>query len=100
MNGKKEFINRELNKEQMEELMYQILEELYFIKTINQLEKKLEIDSSVLSLTLWKMIEKGLVKIMMKYDDEIELNKEEFELNSKNYHYIASKKGLIWHNSL
>lgn len=84
----------------MEDIFYDILEELYFIQTFDELTRKLNLESNVLQRYLWKMYELGLVKTMVNFDEEIEQNEEEFERNFKKYHYIASKKGLMWHNSL
>lgn len=84
----------------MNEIFYDILDELYFIRTFEELLEKLNLESNVLQGYLWKMLEEGLIKTMVNFDEEIEQNKENFEQNFKKYHYIASKKGLMWHNSL
>ncbi len=84
----------------MEDIFYDILEELYFIQTFDGIAEKLNLESNVLQRYLWKMYDSGLVKTMVNFDEEVEQNEEEFEQNFKKYHYIASKKGLMWHNSL
>ena len=84
----------------MDDIFYEILEELYFIETFEGLKAKLSYETNVLQGYLWIMLEKDLIKIMVNFDEEIEQNKEEFEQNFQKYHYIASKKGLMWHNSL
>lgn len=84
----------------MKEIFYDILDELYFIRTFEELLEKLNLESNVLQGYLWTMLEEGLIKTMVNFDEEIEQNKEIFALNFKKYHYIASKKGLMWHNSL
>jgi hypothetical protein len=84
----------------MEDIFYDILEELYFIQTFDGIVEKLNLESNVLQRYLWKMYDLGLIKTMVNFDEEIEQNEEEFERNFKKYHYIASKKGLMWHNSL
>lgn len=94
MNGKEE------NIKTMSSVHSEILDELYFIATYEDILKELNLSDSTLRVELWQMIENGLVKVMSNYDEEIELNKEGFEQNLKKYHYIASKKGLMWHNSL
>jgi transcription initiation factor IIE alpha subunit len=84
----------------MEDIFYDILEELYFIQTFDGIVEKLNLESNVLQRYLWKMYDLGLIKTMVNFDEEIEQNEEEFERNFKKYHYIAAKKGLMWHNSL
>lgn len=84
----------------MEDIFYDILEELYFIQTFDGIAEKLNLESNVLQRYLWKMYDLGLVKTMVNFDEEVEQNEEEFKQNFKKYHYIASKKGLMWHNSL
>jgi hypothetical protein len=77
----------------------EVLDELYFICSFDQLKNALS-HINDLKKVVWCMVELGLVKIMVNFDEEIELNKEDYEVNLGKYHYIASKKGLIWHNSL
>lgn len=86
-------------KPQMDELHYDIIDELYFITTFDQLLSSIGLEEQVVKEKIWELIEIQHVKAMVNYDNELELNKETFENNFRIYHYIATKKGLMWHNT-
>lgn len=96
MSGKEEI----LKTEKLTSQEYDILDELYFICTLDQLLKNLTMDDSELRNHLERLFRKGWVKVFYKgTEDEVEsekVAKDEFE----NYHFLASKAGLKAHNTL
>jgi hypothetical protein len=49
--------------------------------------------------TLKAMIEKGWVKCFLNQFSEVVSSTEGFEDNFRNYYYLATKEGLLAHNS-
>lgn len=77
-----------------------ILDELYFVISFDELEKSVNLEDILLKNTLKDLIEKGWVKIYSKdKTEEIEYVTEEFDSNFHTYSYLATKKGLLVHNS-
>ena len=89
-----------IGKEENTDNYYSIIDELYFIETFDKLKTETNIEENILKQCLWELISNDYVKIMHNYDEEISVAIEEFEEKFKIFHYIASKKGLKWHNSL
>ncbi len=83
-----------------EEVYEIILDNTYFITDFEKLRKDTEIDSQLLFQYLWEMINLDFLKVMINFDEEIIVNSIEFEKKYQKYHYIATKKGLKWHNSI
>lgn len=96
MSGKEEI----LKTEKLTPQEYDILDELYFICTLDQLLKNLTMDDSELRNHLEQLFRKGWVKVFYKgTEDEVEsgeVSKGQFE----NYHFLATKAGLKAHNTL
>ena len=79
---------------------FDILDELYFVKSLFDLEKVLECAQYDLKEELWKVILKGWAKAIDSHDQEMILTKEEFLNSSENLKFIATKKGLLAHNQV
>jgi DNA-binding MarR family transcriptional regulator len=89
-----------LNSENLTPQEYDILDELYFICTFDQLLKNLTMDDSELRNHLEQLFRKGWIKVFYKgTEEEVEfedVSQDQFE----NYHFLATKAGLKAHNSL
>ncbi len=83
----------------MNNIEYDILDELYFVQSFESLKSILQLEETLLKATLWQLILDQLVKCMLDFDEEVTISNDDFEENFKKYHYIASKKGLFLHNS-
>jgi len=83
----------------MTEIEFDVLDELYFLQSYEYLVKTLKMDDAKLKPTLISLLEKGWVKCYRTPNDEIEFDNSEFESEYWNYHYLASKAGLLAHNS-
>jgi hypothetical protein len=83
----------------MTELEFDILDKLYFPSNIAHLQKEIRLSVTLIKDTLWQMKKKDWIKILKNYDEEYDPTEEEFQKYFENYHYIATKKGLMLHNS-
>ncbi|MFN3315695.1 MAG: transporter [Raineya sp.] len=78
---------------------FDILDEIYFVETFENIRQKLNINSQTLKETLKSMIEKGWVKCFANQYTEVIFDTRSFEENYQVYHYLATKEGLLAHNS-
>lgn len=81
----------------MTDLEFDVLDELYFVSSYQQLAEACELDELKLIETLAILFEKGWVKVLQTVDDEA---REPLELPTRfhTYYYLATKKGLHAHN--
>lgn len=83
----------------MTDLEFDILDELYFLINFEKLASDLGMEEKDLANELVNLVGKGWVKV---YDGDNELEVGELDFlhkNYKNYNYLASKSGLLAHNS-
>lgn len=83
----------------MTDIEYDILDELYFVISFVDLGEALGMEEKMLKLELGKLVERKWVKCFGSVSDELPEEAVDFERNYQNYHYLASKEGLIQHNS-
>lgn len=83
----------------MTDLEFDILDEIYFVETFENLHLKLNINAQTLKETLKSMIEKGWVKCFANQYTEVILDTSFFEEYYQVYYYLATKEGLLAHNS-
>jgi len=81
------------------DLEFELIDALYFTLPFGRLKAELEWEENVLKEELLKLIRKGWVKcIEEKGDEEVE-DLQEIESNYKNLSFVATKEGLLEHNS-
>jgi hypothetical protein len=78
---------------------FEIIDELYFTISFNELFKHLDIEEALLKNELWDLIKKGWVKCMEKITDNEMEDFMRYDIEYKNFNYLATKKGLLAHNS-
>ncbi|MFL5729373.1 MAG: transporter [Cytophagaceae bacterium] len=84
----------------MTDLEFEIMDELYFIMPFEGLMKHLSMPETDLLHALQNLIEKGWVKCLEKETDrELEVPPD-FKAEYKKYNYLATKAGLLAHNSI
>ncbi|MDX2196462.1 MAG: hypothetical protein NW207_08590 [Cytophagales bacterium] len=83
----------------MTELQYQILDELYFMVHYNDLANTLQMDDEVLIRELCILIQKQWVDYYKTVDGIKSPDIENWTHYLKQYYYLASKSGLLVHNS-
>lgn len=83
----------------MTSIEFDVLDELYFLQSYMYLINTLKIDDKILHKTLLMLIKKGWVICYSSPTVEVKFEKRKFEKGYKNYHYLATKAGLLAHNS-
>lgn len=78
---------------------FEVLDELYFVTSYEDLRSSSEIPDDILKQTLVSLVKKGWVRIYSNMYEESEIEPIDFKTNPTKYHYLASKKGLMKHNS-
>lgn len=77
---------------------YEIMDQLYFVTSFEDIKELSGVEESVIASVLWMFINKGWVKIFAGPENEVEVVEEDFMTNFMKYHYLASKQGLLAHN--
>jgi hypothetical protein len=83
----------------MTDLEFDIMDELYFTIDFQELKKNLSMDEAKLKNALYALIQKGWVKCLeQETDREMEVHTN-FQSEYQKYNYLATKAGLLAHNS-
>ena len=83
----------------MTEEEYDLLDELYFVYSYDHLKKVLNWEDEKLLATLQLLYEKEWIKCFSAPDEEV-LRGGDIKNRGKSYFYLATKKGLMEHNSI
>ena len=83
----------------MTELEYEILDELYFVISFQDLKQQLSLEEVELKSALSSLLKQDYIKCFGNISDEIPPEQLDFENNYRKYHYLASKEGLFAHNT-
>jgi len=78
---------------------YELLDQLYFVVSFSEFQDIVGLEEQILIDTLWAMLTKGWIKCFKNPDIEIDPGEEDFRTNYGNYQYLASKQGLLVHNT-
>jgi hypothetical protein len=81
------------------DLEYDVLDELYFIQSFAQLVEATHLEEKELKQVLIKMQAKGWVRCYHSASDEIPQDDIDIDVNYTHYLYLASRNGLIKHNT-
>ena len=76
----------------------QIIDQLYFVTPFKMIAGEVDLSDEQLAAELWSLINKGWIKCYAGPENEIQVSRTEFDNQFTNYHYLASKKGLLEHN--
>jgi len=82
----------------MSEEEFDLLDELYFVQPYNYLKETLGWDDEKLLVNLQELNNKGFIKCLSHPDREIFDNIQISEKGTE-YFYLATKKGLMHHNT-
>lgn len=77
---------------------FDVLDELYFVQPFSYLIEELQMEEDDLKQVLRSLLQKGYIKCFFNMNDEVFDDQLNFEEEFKNYHYLASKQGLLAHN--
>lgn len=85
----------------MEDIEFDVLDELYFVQSFDDLQHALDLPLEQLLDTLSQLIERGWVKCFQQEGSDEVVNNEEINLPKyyNTYQYLATKEGLLAHNS-
>lgn len=78
---------------------FDVLDELYFVQSYKQLADLTGKSASELIPVLRDTYKKGWIKVMSNVDDELSEDEIDFQNHAESYYYLATKKGLLAHNS-
>lgn len=84
----------------MTDIEYDIIDELYFVISFEDLLRNVSIEEKVLVYQLKEMINKEWVRCFINISGDEPSKELDFENQYKNYYYLASKEGLKAHNTL
>ena len=82
----------------MTNIQFEIIDELYFVISFQELLAQLDLDVELLVDELHKLHQKGWIRIYDGIDKELE-NHVLLDESFSKYRFLASKKGLSEHNS-
>ncbi|PSR55663.1 hypothetical protein AHMF7605_20210 [Adhaeribacter arboris] len=84
----------------MTEIEFEIMDELYFVTSFQQLGNALLRTHEELCHSLQDLVVRGYVKCFYPDPDtEIEYNQVKFSKECQQYYFLATKAGLMVHNS-
>ena len=83
----------------MNDLEFDVLDELYFIKAFNEILVSTQLESKELRGILMKLFDQGWIRCYRSASDEVMPEDVDIELDYMKYFYLISKAGLIAHNS-
>ena len=78
---------------------FEILDELYFVQTFDALLNSTGFSEPELKRWLNHLIDKGWVKCLDTSTEKVLSDSLDFSNHYKNYRYLATKAGLLAHNS-
>ncbi|MBU2913882.1 MULTISPECIES: hypothetical protein [Reichenbachiella] len=78
---------------------YDVLDELYFLVSFQELKTSVGMEEDELLSVLTKLQKKDWIKCFEEPDVELESKDVDLEINFRKYHYLATKTGLKAHTS-
>lgn len=78
---------------------FDVLDELYFVTSFEQLKGATELAPGQLIQILESIYHKGWVKIMKTVDEEVPHDQLDLPNMADKYYFLATKDGLLAHNS-
>lgn len=83
----------------MNELEIDLMDELYFVQSYNEVKSALEWEDEILQKHLLDLHQKEYVKMLINHDEEYEgATNGEKSIPWMNLYFLATKKGLLEHN--
>ena len=78
---------------------FDVMDELYFLQSFDALAKSVVFSENELKNVLHVLMKKGWLRSYINPNDEIAFDEAKFEKDYHKYYYLASKEGLLAHNS-
>jgi len=83
----------------MSDLEYDVLDELYFVQSYEALTGSTGFEDDLLKKVLKKLLSKKWIKCLSSMTEEIAYDDVDFDKDFRNIFYLATKSGLLAHNS-
>ena len=83
----------------MSDQEFDVLDELYFVQSFDEVKEATDLEDETLKQVLQGLMEKGWIRCMDSREGEVNADKIDFQTHYKQYFYLATKKGLLAHNS-
>ncbi|MEL7145488.1 MAG: hypothetical protein AAFO69_03900 [Bacteroidota bacterium] len=83
----------------MSDLEYDVLDELYFVQSYSGLLESIGFEEDLLNKVLKKLLAKKWIKCLRSQTEEITYEELDFEKDFRSIFYLATKSGLLAHNS-
>lgn len=82
----------------MSDVEFDVLDELYFVVSFNDLANSTQLNPEKLKEVLTLLHGKGWLKVYKNASEELPLGAFRFEENAQEFFFLASKAGLLAHN--
>lgn len=83
----------------MTEEEFDVMDELYFVQPYQYLKETLDLEETKILTALDSLYQQGLIKCLKSPDEEC-FNKVDIFKEGVNLFFLATKKGLMAHNTL
>jgi hypothetical protein len=83
----------------MTDIEFDVLDELYFVTSFELLAKQVGLPEQILKDTLYTMLQKGWIKCFKTASEELPVSELQFDSAYRHYYFLATKAGLLAHNS-
>ena len=77
---------------------FDVLDELYFVISFEELKIATELDTETLRNVLQSLLDKAWVKCFRDRTQSLSAEEVNFDNDYMDYYYLASKEGLLAHN--
>lgn len=78
---------------------FEVLDEVYFVQSFHQILEATGKENNILIKVLSSLYDKGWIRVFKEVDDEVPVNELNFEVHAGDYLYLATKQGLMAHNT-
>ena len=84
---------------QMNDNEFDVLDELYFVQSYNDLRQMCGLDDRILIVVLANLYQKQWIRVLKSHDEDEDPKQVDLSNKYQEYFYLASKKGLLAHNT-
>lgn len=77
---------------------FDLLDELYFVQSYNEVKNAINWQDEKLKVTLASLYQEGFIKILQSHDEEFKGSNSDDAIPWEDLFYLATKKGLLQHN--
>lgn len=83
----------------MTDAEFDVLDELYFIQPFETIRQRVAMDAPQLKETLSGLVQQDWIRCFESANGDLPADADAFERNYNQYYYLATKAGLLAHNS-